>query len=244
MAAVATRLLPIEHDCCSDERVIEQVKAGRTGLFEIIMRRYNQRLYRVAYSILREQADAEDAIQETYLRAFQFLHQFAGRAKFSTWLTRIAVHEALARTHRRDRYVSLDQETPIAADRSTHPRNTRSPEQAAANSELGAILHDAIAALPSHYRAVLELRDIHEVSTEEAAGRLQISQENVKIRLHRARAMVRKRLLAHIPAGVLGAASSREQWHPKRSCVNVHLQPYWLSRAATRISGRTSSTSA
>jgi len=126
MAALATRLLPIEHDCCSDERVIEQVKAGRTGLFEIIMRRYNQRLYRVAYSILRDQAEAEDAIQETYLRAFQFLHQFAGRAKFSTWLTRIAVHEALARTHRRDRYVPLDLEIPIAAERCTH-RRARAP---------------------------------------------------------------------------------------------------------------------
>src|SRR5438105_2764722 len=145
-------------------------------------------------------------------------------------------HAALARTHRRDRYVPLDLEIPIAAERCTHSQSARSPEQAASNSELGAILYGAIAALPSHYRAVLELRDIHEVSTEEAAGRLQISQENVKIRLHRARAMVRKRLLAHIPAGVLGAASSREQWHPKRSCVNVYLQPYWLSRAATRIS--------
>ena len=117
MAAVGTRAQPLQRNDCSDEGLVEQIKAGGTALFEIIMRRYDQRLYRVAYSILRDQADAEDAIQETYLRAFQFLHQFAGRAKFSTWLTRIAVHEALARTHRRDRYVSLDQETPIAADR-------------------------------------------------------------------------------------------------------------------------------
>jgi RNA polymerase sigma-70 factor, ECF subfamily len=211
MTAVGTRAQPIQRNDCSDERLVEQIKAGGTALFEIIMRRYNQRLYRVAYSILRDQADAEDAIQETYLRAFQFLHQFAGRAKFSTWLTRIAVHEALARTHRRDRYVSLDQETPIAADRSTHPRSTRSPEQAASNSELGAILHDAIAALPSHYRAVLELRDIHEVSTEEAAGRLQISQENVKIRLHRARAMVRKQLRTQLPDTLPDRASPQQR---------------------------------
>ena len=209
MAAVATRVLSIEHACCSDDWVIEQVKAGRTGLFEIVMRRYSQRLYRVAYSILRDQAEAEDAIQETYLRAFQFLQQFAGRAKFSTWLTRIAVHEALARTHRRDRYVPLDLEIRIIANSDTHSGSLRSPEQAAANSELGAILRGAIAALPSHYRAVLELRDIHEVSTEEAAGRLQISPENVKIRLHRARAMVRRRLLAYIPVGALSGATSR-----------------------------------
>src|SRR5260370_42570827 len=78
----------------SDEAVVERVRAGETALFEIIMRRYNQRLYRVARAILRNDAEAEDVMQDAYVRAYQYLYQFEGRAKFSTWLTRIAVHEA------------------------------------------------------------------------------------------------------------------------------------------------------
>jgi RNA polymerase sigma-70 factor (ECF subfamily) len=200
MAAAAASYAGTIGQELSDECLIEEIRAGHTAAFEFIMRRHNQRLYRVAYSILRDPAEAEDAMQEAYMRAFQFLHQFEGRSKFSTWLTRIAVHEALARTHHRDRYVSLDVQAPISADRSAHPQAPHTPEQAASNSELRGILQGMIAALPSHYRAVLELRDIHEVSTEEAAGRLRISQENVKIRLHRARAMMRTKLQAHVPA--------------------------------------------
>ena len=81
----------------TDQEVIERVKAGDTALYEIIMRRYNQRLYRVARAILRDDAEAEDVIQDAYVRAYQHLDQFAGRAPFSSWLTRIAVHEALRR---------------------------------------------------------------------------------------------------------------------------------------------------
>src|SRR5438105_15128913 len=80
----------------ADEEVVHRVLAGETALFEILMRRYNQRLYRVARAILREDAEAEDVMQDAYVRAYQHLDQFAGRAKFSTWLTRIAVHEPLA----------------------------------------------------------------------------------------------------------------------------------------------------
>jgi len=84
----------------TDEEVVTRVLNGETALFEILMRRYNQRLYRVARSILRQDDEAEDVMQDAYVRAYQHLGQFAGRAKFSTWLTRIAVHEALARAHR------------------------------------------------------------------------------------------------------------------------------------------------
>jgi RNA polymerase sigma-70 factor (ECF subfamily) len=198
-----------EQESWSDEQLIEAVLAGEATLFEVLMRRYSQRLYRVAYSILRQEADAEDAMQEAYLRAFQFLRQFEGRAKFSTWLTRIAVHEALGRAQRRERFVSLDFEQPLATASSPHTRPTRSPEQLASNSELGTMLQAAIATLPSHYRAVLELRDMHDASTEEAAGQLKISQENVKIRLHRARALVRKKIIARVPSSVLERAIAR-----------------------------------
>jgi len=84
----------------SDEEVVERVLAGDTALYEVVMRRYNTRLYRVARAILKNDGEAEDVMQDAYVRAFQYLGQFAGRSKFSTWLTRIAVHEALARAHR------------------------------------------------------------------------------------------------------------------------------------------------
>ena len=85
----------------SDEEIVARVRAGETALFELLIRRYNPRLYRVARSILRDEPEAEDVMQQAYLNAFAHRHQFEGRARFSTWLTRIAVHEASARARRR-----------------------------------------------------------------------------------------------------------------------------------------------
>src|SRR5512146_2436474 len=96
----------------TDEQVVERVVQGETALFEVLMRRHNQRLYRVARAILRDDAEAEDVMQDAYVRAFQHLAQFAARAKFSTWLTRIAVNEALARLRRRSRYQSIEPTEP------------------------------------------------------------------------------------------------------------------------------------
>ena len=96
------------HEPLSDEEVVARVLAAETGVFEIIMRRHNQRLYRVARAILRNDGEAEDVMQDAYVRAYEHLDQFAGKAKFSTWLTRIAVHEALARQHRGSRYQELE----------------------------------------------------------------------------------------------------------------------------------------
>src|SRR5690242_9253983 len=93
----------------TDEVVVERVKSGDTALYEIIMRRYNQRLYRVARAILHDDAEAEDVMQDAYVRAYQHLHQFAGRAPFAAWLTRIAVHEALARLRSRNRTDQLQE---------------------------------------------------------------------------------------------------------------------------------------
>ncbi len=186
----------------SDEQVVARVLAGDTACFEIIMRRYNQRLYRVARSILHDEHEAEDVMQDTYVRAYQHLRQFEGRAKFSTWLTRIAVHEALARVRRRQRFAELEP----AHDRKEDPMDSilskdLSPEQAASTGELGRLLERAIDSLPETYRAVFMLRDVEEMSTEEAAASLEISQENVKTRLHRARAMLRRELYQRAGAG-------------------------------------------
>jgi RNA polymerase sigma-70 factor, ECF subfamily len=191
-AEVATSQEPL-----SDEEVVARVLAGETGTFEIIMRRYNQRLYRVARAILRNDGEAEDVMQDAYVRAYEHLDQFAGRAKFSTWLTRIAVHEALARQHRRNRYQDLEPMSEQEGDPMDRFASLAlNPEQQAANSELRRLLEEAVEKLPDAYRAIFILRDVEDMSTTDAADALEITEENVKVRLHRARALLRKSLYA------------------------------------------------
>src|SRR5216684_6260022 len=181
----------------TEEQVVTRVLKGETALFEILMRRYNQRLYRVARSILRQDNEAEDVMQDAYVRAYEHLGQFAGRAKFSTWLTRIAVHEALARQRRGNRYQELE---PMS-EREGDPMDrfaslAPDPEQQASNSEVRRLLEEAVEKLPDAYRTIFILRDIEEMSTTDAADVLEITEENVKVRLHRARALLRKSLYA------------------------------------------------
>jgi RNA polymerase sigma-70 factor (ECF subfamily) len=197
MAATVTLVEQAKIEGWSDEEVVRRVLAGETPLFEILMRRYNQRLYRAALAILGNEAEAEDVLQDAYVRAYQHLRQFAGRAQFSTWLTRIAVHEALARVRRQKRAVSLDEPTPGGDPlMSTFAATEPSPEQQVSQAELGRVLETAILAIPEKYRAVLMLRDVENMSTAEVAGTLGLTEENVKVRLHRARALVRKELYA------------------------------------------------
>lgn len=179
----------------SDEEVVARVLAGETAMFEIVMRRHNQLLYRVARSILRNDTEAEDVMQDAYVRAYEHLDQYAGKVKFSTWLTRIAVHEALARQRRGNRYQEPMSE--LEGD----PMNRFSslalnPEQQASNSEVRRLLEEALEKLPNAYRTIFVLRDVEEMSTADAADILEISEENVKVRLHRARALLRKSLFA------------------------------------------------
>jgi len=173
------------------------VLAGETGMFEIIMRRHNQRLYRVARAILRNDGEAEDVMQDAYVRAYEHLDQFAGRAKFATWLTRIAVHEALARQLRGNRYQELE----TMSEREGDPMDrfaslAPDPEQQASNSEVRRLLEEAVEKLPDAYRTIFILRDVEDVSTTDAAEVLEITEDNVKVRLHRARALLRKSLYA------------------------------------------------
>jgi RNA polymerase sigma-70 factor (ECF subfamily) len=180
-----------------DEDIVTRVLAGETGMFEIIMRRHNQLLYRVARAILRNDGEAEDVMQDAYVRAYEHLDQFAGRAKFATWLTRIAVHEALARQHRGTRYQELEPMSeqdgdPMDRFASLAPN----PEQQASNSEVRRLLEEAIENLPDAYRTIFILRDVEDMSTTDTADVLEITEDNVKVRLHRARALLRKNLYA------------------------------------------------
>ncbi len=181
----------------TDQQVVDQVMAGNTALYEIIMRRYNQRLYRAALSILRDSAEAEDVIQDAYVRAYQHLNQFAGHAAFSTWLTRIAIHEALRRLHLRQRNPQITEfEEDEESMNITEP--SLDPEQQASMLELGQLLEEAVLELPGQYRSVIMLRDVEELSTAETAAALELTEENVKVRLHRGRAMMRDRLYARV----------------------------------------------
>ena len=176
----------------TDEALVPRILAGETALFELIMRRHNQRLYRAARAILNDDAEAEDVMQETYVRAFAHLAQFRGDALLSTWLTRIAAHEAFARVRQRRRLAALppddnDVETLPMADR---PKPA-DPEREANNAELRGLLERAIDELPETYRTVFVLREVEGLSTATTAECLGVSEEVVKTRLSRARARLR-----------------------------------------------------
>ncbi len=167
----------------SDEQIVERVKGGETHLYELILRRYNQRLYRITRSILGDDAEAEDVMQDAYVRAYTHLDTFEGRAKFATWLTKIAVYEALMRKRRQRRMEELDVNAPGALP---------DPERQALDEEVSRKLEGAVDALPAPYRAVFVMRDMEELTTAEVSEALGISTTAVKIRLHRARAALRR----------------------------------------------------
>ncbi len=174
----------------SDEEIVARVLAGELHLFEVIVRRHTQRLLRISLSVLRNDSDAEEVVQDSYVSAYQHLRQFAGRAKFATWLTRIALYKALARASARLREVPLDNE--LGEEPAWLVHRGPSPEQSFSARETAALLRSAIETLPELYRRILVMRDLDEVNTENAARELRITQTNVKVRLHRARAMLRR----------------------------------------------------
>ena len=198
---MGSAVIPEKPETLSDEEIVYRVRAGETALYEVIMRRYNQRLYRIARAILHNDSEAEDVMQDAYVRAYEHLDQFAARAPFATWLTRIAVHEALARLRGRNRIQSLD-DTEDNGDQSMQiPSKSPDPEQSASGAQLRGLLEEAVLGLPEHYRIVIMLRDIEELSTAETADALDLTEHNVKIRLHRGHGMIRSWLFERIGAG-------------------------------------------
>ncbi|HEY2860137.1 MAG TPA: RNA polymerase sigma factor [Terracidiphilus sp.] len=186
-----------------DEDLVRRVLNGDVLLFELLMRRHNQRVYRATRSILRDDAEAEDVMQEAYVRAYEHLAQFEGRAKFSTWLTRIAVNEAIHRATARGKFDPLTHEDSGQEEEamSTIQQRSPSPELNTSRSEMASILEKAVLALPDAYRSVVMLRDIEEMSTAETAEALTLSESNVKVRLHRAHEMLRDELMSMVGAG-------------------------------------------
>jgi RNA polymerase sigma-70 factor (ECF subfamily) len=189
----------------TDEEVVGRVRAGETALFEVIMRRYNQRLFRVARSILGNDGEAEDVTQDAYVRCYIHLDQFEGRARFSTWLTKIAVHEALARLRARQKLVEIDAMSGAVDDDMTMESKSPSPEQEVMTQTIRIVLEEAVEKLPETYRSVFMMREVEGMSTAETAECLDLTEESVKVRLHRARSMLRKHIYAQTGAATVEA---------------------------------------
>ena len=188
-----------------DEDVVRRVRQGETALFEVLMRRYNQRIYRVVRAILKDDAETEDVMQQAYLNAYRHLDQFAERAKFSTWLTKIAVYEALHRA-RKESPASLDEAASEGTTiMDTLRSNAADPEQALLAKETAGLLEAAVTALPETFRRVFMLRDVEGLSTLETAECLGLNEDTVKTRLHRARRQMRRHLSSQMGSGAQGA---------------------------------------
>jgi len=179
----------------ADEELISRILNGETGLYEHIIRKYNQRMYRICMSIIHDDAEAEDIMQNAYIKAYENLHKFEGKSKFGTWLLRILINESLLWLQKNKRKISYKQS--VLADNKTDSFNTKinNPAHQVMNNELKKILEEAIGQLPAKYRTVFIMREVENMSTEETGKSLQISQINVKVRLNRAKEMLRKTLM-------------------------------------------------
>jgi RNA polymerase sigma-70 factor (ECF subfamily) len=183
----------------SDKEIVRRVLAGETASYEVPMRRHNQRLFRVVYSILDDRDEAEDVMQEAYVRAYAALREFEGRAQFSTWLVKIAVNEAFSRLKRRRRFGRPPANFPQEDEGMESIKSTtRDPEQEVFRGEVLSLLEQIISALPEMYRSVFICREVEEMSTGETANCLDLTEETVKVRMHRARRMLQKDLYARL----------------------------------------------
>src|SRR6266571_6771587 len=183
----------------SDElTLVQAAKGGDVGAFEDLVKRYDRNVFRIAQHITQNREDAEDVVQDAFLKAYSNLEQFQGQSKFYTWLVRIAVNEALMKLRRRrpERMVSLDED--VKTEEDSVPREVAdwspNPEQLYKQAELKEILSKTIQGLPPSFRTVFVLRDVEGLSTEETAEALELSIPAVKSRLLRARLQLRERL--------------------------------------------------
>jgi len=187
---------PIEID--EEAAIVAQARLGNTVAFNELLRRYERKIFRLALHITQNREDAEDVLQEAFLKAFEHLDQFQGQSKFYTWIVRIAVNQALMKLRKRkaDRSVSLDDTIDTGEDNISREIAAwdENPEQKYSREELQRILTSAIDSLAPIYRAVFVLRDIDGLSTEEAAEALELSIPAVKSRLLRARLQLREKL--------------------------------------------------
>jgi RNA polymerase sigma-70 factor, ECF subfamily len=182
----------------TDQELIERVRGGAREDFEVLVRRHNQRLYRAARAIMKSDDEAEDIVQQAWLEVFRNLAQFRGDAAFTTWATRIAVNAAI--THARKRPVIAEVPEGVAMDK---------PDEDLERAELGHLLEECLERLPQGNREVMVLRDVLELDTAETAQMLGLSEEAVRVRLHRARAALAAELTERMINKVYSFAGER-----------------------------------
>ena len=189
----------IDYTALDDAALVALVRGGQQGAFRHIMQRCNQRLFRVARAVLGEDSEAEDVLQESYMRAYHKLDSFRGDSTLLTWLTSIVLNEARGRLRKRHHMVGLEQVD--AAPDDTHQIiqfpskfGSEDPAVSTARAQIRHLLEDAIDELPEAFRIVYMMREIEECTVEETATQLDIKPETVKTRLHRARRLLRASL--------------------------------------------------
>lgn len=210
MTPLARRLDRQNLEQLPDHEVAARILAGDKGLFELIMRRYNRRLFRIARSVVADDAEAEDAVQEAYVRAYLKLDQFRGPEGFATWLGQIAINEALMRRRRRIRWTlaplsELDLPANEEAAMIDPHSPAANPEAALHDDQLRRLLEKAIDGLPEIFRTAFVLREIEQMSVEETAQCLGVEPATVKTRVFRARRLLQKNLTAELTAALTGA---------------------------------------
>jgi RNA polymerase sigma-70 factor (ECF subfamily) len=186
-----------------DDALLHRIRAGDRDAFTDLMRRYNRRLYRVARSVLRDDAEAEDALQDAYLQAYRALPAFRGESALGTWLTRIVVNAALMRQRKTGRLADVIElgadfgadDAPLSRDRPDEPAQ---PELAALRAQTRRLIETGIDKLPAAFRTVFVLRAVEELTVEETAATLDIPEATVRTRYFRARAMLREALAREI----------------------------------------------
>lgn len=186
---------PIQLREISDETLIINVLSGDKPAFEYLIRRYNQRLFRIGMSMLGNESDVEDAMQSAYINAWLNLGRFRGESAFGTWLTRIMLNQCLEQ-QRKNR---LMKSTILQSD---NAMNTRTPGSELANKELSSLLENAMSRLPEKYRLVFVLREVEDLSVKATSEVLEIGVSNVKTRLNRAKAMLREDLKGYMKENV------------------------------------------
>jgi RNA polymerase sigma-70 factor (ECF subfamily) len=196
-------------EALQDADLVRMALQRHADAFRIIMQRHNRRLYRCARSIVRDDAEAEDIVQEAYVNAFSKLAAFRGESSLATWLTRITLNEALGRVRRRRPAVAWDSLDTVGRDKAqviAFPLTANAdPERTAAQREIGRFIERAVDGLPERFRMVFVMREIEEMSVEETADFLGLRQATVKTRLHRARRLLRTALDDQLAAALTEA---------------------------------------
>jgi RNA polymerase sigma-70 factor (ECF subfamily) len=205
-SAGATMQHAIDYAGLAEDQVIAAAQAGDPQAFRAIMQRHNQHLFRVARSLMRSETEAEDVLQEAYVRAFEHLSDFRGDSALATWLTRIVINQAKDRLRAAKPTTGLDQvERPGAQVIGFPGHDSTSPEADAARAQVRRLLENAIDRLPEPFRMVLILRDVEEMSVEETSAQLNLKSQTVRSRLHRARRLLRDTVHAELQSVLTGA---------------------------------------